>query len=48
MYLSLFEQGWKMKEVDEIDLFYYIDLLIYQIEKEQEKAKRELIKNLGF
>ena len=37
-----------MKEVDDIDLLYYIDLLIYQIEKEQEKAKRKLIKSLGF
>ena len=48
MYLSLFAQGWKMKEVDDIDLLYYIDLLIYQAEKEQEKAKQELIKHLGF
>lgn len=48
LYLSLLEQGWKMHEIDAIDIFYYIDLLIYKAEKEQSEAKRDLLRQLGY
>lgn len=34
MYLGLMKDGWTMNDVDNMDLYYYLDLLSYQANKE--------------
>lgn len=33
-FISLLENGWKLNEIDEMDIWYYLDLLNYKQEKE--------------
>lgn len=33
-YISLLENSWKLNEIDEMDIWYYLDLLNYKQEKE--------------
>jgi len=35
VYLQLIEQGWTLNDIDEMDFFYYFDLLIFKAEKEE-------------
>jgi len=32
--LALLKEGWKLNDIDEMDLWYYLDLMNYQAEKE--------------
>lgn len=34
MYLGLLDKGWTLNDVDEMDLYYYLDLLSYEANKE--------------
>lgn len=34
IYSQLLEQGWTLNDVDEMDIFYYFDILIYRANKE--------------
>ena len=34
MYLGLLDKGWTMNDVETMDLYYYLDLLSYQANKE--------------
>jgi len=34
LYIDLLEIDWKLEDIDEMDLFYYIDLLAYKANKE--------------
>ncbi|QGG47352.1 hypothetical protein [Heliorestis convoluta] len=34
-YLSLLEQGWTLPEIDQMDIFYYLQLLKRKMEKPQ-------------
>lgn len=33
MYLGLLDKGWTLNDVDEMDLYYYLDLLSYEANK---------------
>lgn len=35
------EQGWTLNDVDEMDIFYYFDLLLYKINKQQKKEQEK-------
>lgn len=37
IYLDLFKEGWTLTNIDEMDFFYYLDLLIYKANKEEKK-----------
>ena len=37
IYLSLLEQGWTLNDIDEMDFFWYLDVMIYRINKEEKK-----------
>lgn len=39
IYLKLLEQNWTLNDIDEMDFFYYMDLLIY---KENRKETEEM------
>lgn len=32
-YLSLLDKGWTLNDIDEMDLYYYLDLLSYEANK---------------
>jgi hypothetical protein len=34
IYSQLLEQGWTLNDIDEMDIFYYFDILIYRANKE--------------
>jgi len=34
IYSQLLEQGWTLNDVDEMDIFYYFDILSYRANKE--------------
>jgi hypothetical protein len=34
IYSQLLEQGWTLTDIDEMDIFYYFDILIYRANKE--------------
>ena len=33
MYLGLMEDGWTLNDIDEMDIYYYLDLLSYEANK---------------
>ena len=33
MYLGLLDKGWTLNDIDEMDLYYYLDLLSYEVNK---------------
>lgn len=33
MYLGLLKDGWTLNDIDEMDLYYYLDLLSYEANK---------------
>ena len=35
-YLCLLEQGWTLNDIDEMDIFFYWEVLAYKANKEQE------------
>ncbi|ADH98329.1 hypothetical protein [Salisediminibacterium selenitireducens] len=35
LYLSLLEQGWKLSDIDEMDVFYYLHLLKVKAKTQQ-------------
>jgi hypothetical protein len=35
--LGLLDAGWALNDIDEMDIMYYIDLLIYKAKKEYKK-----------
>jgi len=35
VYLQLIEQGWTLFDIDEMDFFFYLDLLIYKANKKE-------------
>ena len=37
-YIGLLRDGWKLNDIEEIDLLWYIDLINYQENKEYEDA----------
>jgi hypothetical protein len=37
IYLGLIEQKWTLSQIDEMDFFYYFDLLIYKANKEEQQ-----------
>jgi hypothetical protein len=34
IYSQLLEQGWTLNDIDEMEIFYYFDILIYRANKE--------------
>ena len=42
MYLGLLEKGWTLNDIDEMDLYYYLDLLSYEANKGARKQSTEL------
>ena len=36
-YLQLIDQGWALDDIDEMDFFYYMDLLIFKANKKEPK-----------
>ncbi len=34
IYLKLLEEGWSFSDIEEMDFFYYLDLLLYKNKKE--------------
>ena len=32
-YLSLMSDGWRLNDIDEMDIYYYLDLLSYEANK---------------
>jgi hypothetical protein len=38
VYLRLMEEGWTLTAIDEMDFFYYLDLLSYKANKGQRKV----------
>jgi len=36
-YLQLIDQGWALDDIDEMDFFYYMDLLIFKSNKKEPK-----------
>lgn len=47
-YLSLLEQGWTLNDIDEMDFFWYLDLMIYRINKEEKKKYTSIDKVIGL
>lgn len=39
LYLSLFENGWTMEDIDEMDIFWYLDVIAYKANKEEKQNK---------
>jgi len=35
---GLLEQGWTLNDIDEMDIFYYFDILIYRANKEYKQT----------
>ena len=33
MYLGLLDKGWTLNDIDEMDIYYYLDLLSYEANK---------------
>jgi len=33
LYLNLLEQNWTLNDIDEMDFYYYLDLLIFKANK---------------
>jgi len=34
-YLNLLEQEWKMNDIDNMDIIYYFELMLYKLEKKE-------------
>ncbi|MDI3477476.1 MAG: hypothetical protein PWQ59_1001 [Thermoanaerobacterium sp.] len=47
-YLSLLEQGWTLNDIDEIDFFWYLDLMVYKANKEEKKKYTSIDKVIGL
>lgn len=39
VYLTLIEQGWTLNDIDEMDFFYYMDLLIFKSRKSKKRFR---------
>lgn len=37
-YSQLLEDRWKLNEIDEMDFFYYLDVLIYKSKEKEKKG----------
>jgi hypothetical protein len=37
VYLTLFEEGWTLRDIDEMDFFFYLDLIAYKAKKDDKK-----------
>lgn len=37
MYLKLLKDGWTLNDIDDMDFYYYLDLLSYEANKEAKK-----------
>lgn len=42
MYLGLLHKGWTLNDIDDMDIYYYLDLLSYEANKEVRKQAVEL------
>jgi catalase (peroxidase I) len=42
-YINLLKEHWKLTEIDEMDIWYYLDLVNYQHEKEYWKNVDEAL-----
>ncbi|GAB6170941.1 hypothetical protein JCM15765_04190 [Paradesulfitobacterium aromaticivorans] len=38
IYLQLIDQGWTLESIDEMDFFYYLDLMVYRANKKEPKT----------
>ena len=47
LYLELLEAGWKLEEIDEMEIGWYFDLTNYEEEKEDRK-RVEALDNAGL
>lgn len=47
-YLSLLEQGWTLNDIDEMDFFWYLDLMVYKANKEEKKKYTSIDKVIGL
>ncbi|MHB1651388.1 MAG: hypothetical protein ACYCVD_02790 [Desulfitobacteriaceae bacterium] len=36
-YSQLLEDGWTLNDIDEMDFYYYLDILIYKANKKEKK-----------
>lgn len=45
MYLNLLESDWKMNDIDEMDIYWYLDIMAYKANKEN-KANIENVLNI--
>jgi hypothetical protein len=48
IYLSLLEQGWTLNDIDEMDFFWYLDIMIYRANKEEKKKYTSIDKVIGL
>lgn len=46
MYLSLMEQGWKLHEIDEMDIGFFHELMEFRKENKKQTKKEEPIKRV--
>ena len=47
MYIGLIGKGWTLNDIDEMDLYYYLDLLSYEANKEF-KAQSNALDDAGL
>jgi len=45
-YLSLMDDKWKLNDIDEMDIYYYLDLLSYEANKKYNKNVENVLKIL--
>jgi len=42
-YLDLLENEWKMNDIDDMDIYYYLNLLLYKTNKEHKKDVESIL-----
>lgn len=42
-YIELLENDWKLNEIDDMDINYYLDLLLYKAKKEYNQNVEEVL-----
>ncbi|EPY2281811.1 hypothetical protein ACQX0N_09820 [Clostridium tepidum] len=46
LYSDLIDKGWTMTDIDNMDIFYYFDILAYKIKIEKDKQEGNTLKGL--
>lgn len=48
MYLNLLNQGWKLHDIDQMDIQYFMELRAHEIKKQQPSNEIVYIDQLGI